>query len=280
MIILSSNQWKCDYNAPAWAAMGEDCSAEARVPKLVRAYREIGADILGLQETSPHIAELMMDLMRPDGYDYLWGGDTPIVYRADKFSVKTSGFFRFDETVPGYPGSFNNQGTKSFTWAVLDEPNTGRRLAVCSVHLWYMTGNPERKTKPYQAYSAEARAYQITLACRKMNEVCAEFGCPGVIMGDFNCSMGSLCLNAALADGWQEVHDVSRGDRAESKGHHFCKAAGYKHEEPGVFAHAIDHMLIKFGGTVNHFRRFMPTWFDNVSDHYPLYIDYDPEETQ
>ena len=40
MLILSNNQWKCDGNCPAWAAKGEDCSAEARVKGLVRAYRQ------------------------------------------------------------------------------------------------------------------------------------------------------------------------------------------------------------------------------------------------
>ena len=63
MILMSNNQWKCDENASAWAAIGEDCSAEARVPLLVRAYRETAPDILGLQEVSVRQAELMCRAM-------------------------------------------------------------------------------------------------------------------------------------------------------------------------------------------------------------------------
>jgi len=28
------------------------------------------------------------------------------------------------------------------------------------------------------------------------------------------------------------------------------------------------------GTTVNYFRRLTPEWFDKISDHYPLYIDF------
>ena len=54
MIIMSSNQWKCDHNCPDWAARGEDCSAEGRVGGLARAYQLVTPDILGIQEASVH----------------------------------------------------------------------------------------------------------------------------------------------------------------------------------------------------------------------------------
>ena len=62
MILMSNNQWKCDENNDIWRAMGEDCSAEARVKGLVRAYRRILPEVMGLQEVSGRMAALMMRL--------------------------------------------------------------------------------------------------------------------------------------------------------------------------------------------------------------------------
>ena len=92
MLLMSNNQWKCDRNHDAWIAIGEDCSAEARVGGLVRSYLQVMPDVIGLQEVSIRMADLMMDKMDtvtlPDGtvarYEYISGGDTPIVYRRDK----------------------------------------------------------------------------------------------------------------------------------------------------------------------------------------------------
>ena len=99
MILMSNNQWKCDRNNDFWRERGEDCSAEARVPGMARAYLEVMPDILGLQEVSNRQAEILMDNMRhvklDDGteasYEYLSGRDTPIVYRRDKLKLLESG---------------------------------------------------------------------------------------------------------------------------------------------------------------------------------------------
>ena len=86
MILMSNNQWKCDTNKPAWEEKGLDCSAEGRVGGLLRAYKEVMPDVLGLQEVSVHMADLFMAELEhvalPDGtvakYEYVSGGDTPI----------------------------------------------------------------------------------------------------------------------------------------------------------------------------------------------------------
>ena len=95
MLLMSNNQWKCDKNQDAWIAIGEDCSAEGRVDGLVRSYLDVMPDVLGLQEVSLHMADLMMEKMRAvtlsDGtvakYEYISGGDTPIVYRRDLIAL-------------------------------------------------------------------------------------------------------------------------------------------------------------------------------------------------
>ena len=133
MILMSNNQWKCDRNNDFWRERGEDCSAEARVPGMARAYLEVMPDILGLQEVSNRQAEILMDNMRhvklDDGteasYEYLSGRDTPIVYRRDKLKLLESGFFLYSTEVPGFEGSFNNSETKSWCWGVFEDRKDG-----------------------------------------------------------------------------------------------------------------------------------------------------------
>lgn len=282
MILMSNNQWKNDKNNAVWAARGEDCSAEARVGGLVRAYLEIVPDVLGLQEVSVHLAELMMQSLGhaalPDGttakYEYISGGDTPIVYRRDKLKLLESGFFRYTEEIPGFEGSFNNGETKSYCFGVFRDRTDGKVFALMSTHLWWKSSNPASPS--FQAHSNEARAYQIRQASAKMDEIMKKYNCPGVLMGDLNASMNSLCLEAAQAEGWREVHDLApAGDRDETRGHHPCGPNGYSRNDAGVFSQAIDHILLKNadGAKVNYFRRSTPEWFDPISDHYPLYID-------
>ena len=282
MILMSNNQWKYDENNDIWRAMGEDCSAGARVKGLVRAYRRILPDAMGLQEVSLRMASLMMaeldETPLPGGgaarYEYISGGDTPIVYRRDKFRLLESGFFRYDEAVPGLEGSFNNSGTKSWCFGVFEGLEDGRRFALMSTHLWWMSSHPESPN--YRAGSNRARAYQIGLACARMDEVMAKYACPGVLMGDLNASVNSLCLETAFAAGWKEVHDLAPADaRDETCGHHPCGPKGFERSDPGAFERAIDHILVKNegGAKVRAFRRLTDEWFDKVSDHYPLYVD-------
>ncbi len=281
MILMSNNQWRYDENNDVWRAMGEDCSAESRVKGLVRAYKAVLPDILGLQEVSIRMGMLMMEQLDtvalPDGgtarYEYISGGDTPIVYRRDRLKLLESGFFRYTEDVPGLEGSFNNVETKSYCWGVFEDRQTGTRLALMSTHLWFKSSDPAKVS--YQAGSDEARAYQITQAFGRMNGVMAEYACPGVLMGDLNARMGSPCLEALRADGWEEVHDIAEGDCDDTRGHHPCGPKGFARTEPGSFDQAIDHILVKNrgGAKVLYFRRLTDEWFDKISDHYPLYVD-------
>ena len=281
MIVMSNNQWKCDNNLEAWKKQGLDCSAEARVKGLLRAYREILPDLAGLQEVSIRMADLMMDglyeVKLPGGetarYDYVSGGDTPLFYRIDRFKLLESGFFRYDESIPGLEGSFNNSETKSYAFGVFEDRMTGKRVALMSTHLWWKSSDPA--SPEYQKDSNKARAYQIRLASARMDEVMAKYACPGILLGDLNASMTSLCLDAAREEGWQEVHDLALGEKDETKGHHPCGGAGFSRGEPGRFADAIDHILVKNAGEmkVNSFKRLRDSWFDPISDHYPRYVD-------
>lgn len=281
MILMSNNQWYNDPNHDAWKAIGEDCSAEVRVHGLVRAYKEVMPDVLALQEVSRHMAKLMMDQMRSlklaDGsnaeYEYISGGDTPIVYRSDKLLLIESGFFRYDEKIYGLKGEYNNSGTKSYCYGVFKNKADGKIFALMSTHLWWKSSDPNDAN--YLEGSDEARAYQILQAASKMDTVMEKYDCPCFIMGDFNACMESCCLKAAQWRGWREAHDLATGSRDDTRGHHPCYAWGFERGDAGTFDQAIDHILLKNCDNVEvkHFRRITDEYFDKISDHYPLYID-------
>ena len=286
MLLLSNNVWKCDDNRPWWAERGFDCSAAARAPGLLRAYREVGADVIALQEVSRAMEALFLSALGPLGYELVTGGDTPLFYRADKLKMLESGFLRFPEEVPGLEGSFNNFETKSCTWGVFETRDEAkRRFAAMSVHLWWMT-------EAHQPGSDAAREWQFRLASARIAEAMARHRCPGVIAGDFNARMDSPCLRAAVAEGWTDVHDLA-DEADETKGTHPCSPDGFAPRDPAAtFPLAIDHILVKgapsdsrpaagardeaaalAGLRIPYFRRLAEDWFNPLSDHYPLWAE-------
>lgn len=269
MRILSNNVWKCDANVADWKAQGMDCSAAARAPSLVRAYREIDADVMALQEVSRTMEALLMEALRPLGHELVTGGDTPIVFRHDRLKLLESGFLRFDESVPGLVGCFNNEETKSCSWTVFEtRGEEKRRLAVMSAHLWY-------KAESRQPGSDAARTFQFRIAAARLAEAMARHHCPGILAGDLNAAMESPCLKAAVADGWMDVHDLA-DEADETSGRHPCGFNGYSRLQPfPPFSEAIDHIMLKGAEEikVERFRRLTDEWFDPISDHYPLWCE-------
>ncbi len=281
MILMSNNQWNRDKNSPEWEAIGDDCSAEARMDGLVQPIIDVMPDVVGLQEVSAHMGDLFKDRVRElvlaDGsvakYEYLSGGYTPIIYRRDKLLLLENGFYRFPESVPGYEGKFNDAGSKGHSYGVFQDRTTGKIFAVMTTHMWWKSSNPQ--SGAYLAGSDEARAYQMNINCKVMDKIIEKYNCPGVILGDYNARMDSYALNVAQLMGWREVHDLAVGDCDDTRGHHPCGPSGYKRVDMGIFAQAIDHIMMKNyeNVTVNHFRRVTDEYFDRISDHYPLYID-------
>lgn len=277
MMIMSNNIWKCDDNLPSWKERGGDCSAEVRSKGLLRVYRDLLPDVLGLQESSVRMATLLMEGLAdcPDGkggvarYELITGGDTPIIYRRDKLKLIESGFFLYSETIPGLPEKYNNGETKSFCWGLFEDRETKARIAVMTTHLWWQSHEKVPGSR-------EAREYQFRQADAALSTVMEKYGCPGVLMGDFNAASDTLCIAASKQLGWSDVHDIATGDRDETRGHHWCDRTWYgRRDDGGTFDRAIDHILVKGEkpGAVKYFRRMSEEWFDPISDHYPLYCE-------
>ena len=118
--LMTHNVWNHDGNDQRWEARGEDCSAQARVGGLLRVYEDTMPDVIGGQEFTSLMADLVKEgLDKGQGhYTLIWGRFTPIYYRSDKLELLDSEFVTYPENMEGFEGKFNDVRSKSFSLAV------------------------------------------------------------------------------------------------------------------------------------------------------------------
>ncbi len=267
--IMSHNLWKCDKNNSDWEKKGFSCAAPVRALGFTRVYSETLPDIIGIQEASSlMINEIVTNLDIPNAkYGVIWGKDTPIFYRTDKLDVVDSEYFLYPESIPEYEGVFNNDKTKSWCLGVFRAKEDGKLLAFMSTHLWWMT-NSQRP------FSDEARAYQLSMASKRLQEYGKKYNCPCILVGDLNSTYSSPAISAALKTGLVHAHDVATDFADETQGTHYCFGNGFKEVyDNGGFAAAIDHILLTDDIEVKSFCRYSPEYYFPYSDHSPVFAD-------
>ncbi len=273
--IMSHNVWKNDKNLPAWAEKNEDCSAVTRAKGMVRVYNKTLPDIIGFQEMSNTMAdEIIRGLESYDKhYTLIKGGDTPIMYRQDRFELVDSDFLLYPTEIPNFEGEFNNSGTKSYCVAVFKDKTDGKKLIFMSTHLWWMSSNPNSNS--WQAGSDEARVYQLNMAMNRLEEFQAKYKCPTILVGDFNANYNSTAIQSALNRGYLHAHDIATEFASEDWGYHYCFGDGYKPYIERPFEMGIDHILVKFAPNnfVRRFERYTPDYYLPLSDHSPVFAD-------
>ena len=272
---MSDNQWWSDSNKPAWKEAGLDCSADAREGGFMRLFADVDADIIGLQECSAYMADLHMRGFSDTGmgYSLLWGRDTPILYKTDKFELIDSAYLVYPKEVPGFEGEFNNLNTKAYCIAVLRSKETGDTVIFGTTHLWYMSSNPA--WKHYQPGSDEARVYQLGLMMDKAEKFIKKYDCPAMLVGDMNSYTTSPAIQSAFARGWVNARDVATDFADKGHGYHKCEASGYGPYVPQPAEKAIDQVLVKNAKAdfVRSYKYFDEEYYMPLSDHLPILID-------
>lgn len=279
---MTHNIWNRDDNAPAWEEKGEDCSAEARVGGLLRVWRETKPDVIGCQEASAKMADLLKEGMQEDGgvnYTLIWGRFTPILYNSAKLDLLDSEFGAYPEYIDGYEGSFNDVRSKSWSVGVFRAKESGKRFVFATTHLWWKQ-SPKAELfsngSSVQAYSDEAREYQLELLLNKVDYYRQKYDCVAVVCGDMNTDYNSPAIQSALKRGYRHAHDIATEHSDESVGYHNCFPWGYEEEYfDRPFESAIDHILVigEDKGAVKRFERYSPDYYFPISDHSAVYID-------
>ncbi len=279
--LMTHNVWWADDNTPAWEARGEDCSAAVRVKGLLRVYRETQPDVIGGQEVSPLMADLLKEGLSAEGMNYtlIWGRCTPILYRSETLDLVDSEFGTYPEKIPGFDGIFNDARSKSWNLAVFREKESGKRFIFATTHLWWKKSPTDARSfcdDQYLLGSDEAREYQIKLLLETIEKYREKYGCPAVLVGDMNTEYNSAAMQYVRSRGFSHAHDIATEYAEEAVGYHYCFGDGYKTEYyDRPFESAIDHIYVigQKNGAVKRFERHSPAYYFPISDHSPAYID-------
>ena len=281
--LMTHNVWNRDSNTPEWAEKGEDCSAQARVGGLLRVYKELLPDVIGGQEVSSLMADLLKEGFQSEklGYTLIWGRFTPILFRTDKLDLIDSEFGTYPESIRGFEGSFNDVRSKSWNLAVFRVKSSGATFIFVTTHLWWKKNPPDEShinKRGYQAGSDEAREQQIAIVVDKIMEYSNKYNCPAVLVGDMNTDYNSIAMRYVRNHGFRHAHDIATEYAEESVGYHYCFPDGYKkqyYNDP--FETAIDHIYImgEAEGSVKRFERYSPEYYYTISDHSPAYVDWE-----
>ena len=279
--IMTHNVWNRDTNTPEWEKRGADCSAYTRVKGLVRVYREVCPDVIGGQEVSALMADLLKEEFQKESIKYtlIWGRFTPILYRADKLELIDSEFGTYPENIQGFEGSFNDVKSKSWNIGVFRVKNSGKLFIFATTHLWWKI-SPEKESDLVnpncQIGSDEAREQQIRFLLSKLDAYRDQYCCPAVLVGDMNAHYNSTAMQTVRSNGFRHAHDIATDYSEEAVGYHYCFPSGYEtqyYDRP--FETAIDHIYVigEKEGTVKRFERYSPDYYFPISDHSPAYID-------
>ncbi len=279
--IMTHNVWNCDNNFPEWEQLGEDCSAKVRVKGHLRVYQETMPDIIGGQEFSALMTDLLKQGFEDRNSDYavIWGRYTPIIYRTSKFELIDTAFGTYPETLEGFDGFFNDVKSKSWNIAVFRIKENGKCFVLGNTHLWWRRSpddNDSLETSEPQLGSDEAREYQISILSDKVKQYQEKYGCPAVLVGDFNTDYRSKAIKYLFKNGFTHAHDIATEYADETIGYHDCYPSGYEKEYyDRPFDRAIDHILVsgELKGAVKRFERYSPQYYITISDHSPAYMD-------
>ena len=157
--------------------------AHERMPIIRTLISDFGADICLFQECSPctvrkcenAITELMADEYKEVCEHLIPNNYTPVFYKKDKFDVIDEGYLLYD--------GLNDVNSKSVTWAVLKDEETGKMFAAASTHFWWMFRD-EGDTK-----QRIENANQLKQVCDAIVE---KYNVPVIIGGDFNNGQNSV----------------------------------------------------------------------------------------
>ncbi len=233
--------------------------AKKRVGIATQTIAEYYPDSFGVQEATPFwMTALAANLPeygfvgvgREDGF--LLGEFSAVFYLKDKYEVVDSGTFWLSETPEkpsiGWDASFN----RICTWAILENKHTSVQYVHMNTHL------------DHRGEVARDKSIDLIL------EKATEFDLPVVFTGDFNIREGSSLYEKMISGILCDSKYIAK-DMIESPTFH---SFGKKSE-------IIDYILVNDKIDVEVYR-VITEGIDGryVSDHYPIYIDFELSSKQ
>lgn len=188
---------------------------------------------------------------------------TPIFYRRDRFKVIESGYHYFT--------GYNDLPSKSLTYAVLKDKESGVAFGALSTHFWH-AGLGEAHDEQRLRNAHELMAY--------VNMLKEVFGIPVFVCGDLNCGEDRESPKPIefLKSKMLDVRDIARETTYEKT----CRDKGPARSDDGLYhgdpvdpyTETIDYAFVSESErvTVHSFGIDKSTLAYNSSDHAPLII--------
>ncbi len=203
-------------------------------------------DIVGVQEVCEQWRKYMPD--RIGSYKLIGttrkdGGQSysAIVYDSSKYEVLAQGVETYS-----YHASAE---CRNMSWAIFMEPATGVKFAFISTH-WDF-GEEENKQK--------MRKVQADEMSKKIEALKAEYDCPVIITGDFNCSN--------VSDSYNYFMSINGMTNALTSSEYYYNAKGTT---------SIDFIMITNGdGVFKGYRKLIDNGLSQISDHPANLADID-----
>lgn len=214
------------------------------------------------KETDP-IQEILKPIYLEACPQYADKNFTPVFYKADKFDFTDGGYFAFE--------GLNDAGSKSITWAVFEEKETKKRIAIASTHFWWMArGEVDNNQRVENAIVVHSIA----------KEVIQKYNCPFIVSGDFNSGENKQTLsgyNKMTELGMKDVRFLAKKtDNSETCGE--CPVLENGEYVRGTDAvTTIDYSFV-YGNVPVLFNRFEVVKSEKAkisSDHRPLVIEFE-----
>ena len=189
--------------------------------EVIKAY---SPDILGLQEYCEDFRKGMSPRLREAGYtevEVYHSAErpqqkrvnfTPLFYCNDRVKLIDKGFVMYPETMPdpskddGTVLNINDVSSKSITWAVFEERNSGKRFIVLCTHFMY---SAPWLTKALQEMVRVQNARILLATVKEIHSNEQYKGLPVIVGGDLNCCCDSDSFGTLIEGGLEWLYEVA-----------------------------------------------------------------------
>ena len=230
-------------------------------------------DILGMQEVQGGVYAQVIDKL--DSYYKVaecmhanglgTANYTPILYRYDRFTLVTAG-------VEWLESRYTGTNTKSISWAVFDDNQTGVRFGVINLHGAILsnsyTGYENMTSAQMSVIEAEWCVDNVRQMLEIMTDLKSVYGeIPFMFTGDFNSTRVSDALKNAVSAGLSEA-EMTAVKR---------QCIGYKTSHTigtaPITGYSIDHIFATSSVTFGYYGVGKTECDLAASDHCPVYAD-------
>lgn len=256
------------FRAMTLNVLGDNLAGRADI--IIEKILEYYPEVVGLQECNSSGQKTIVDALSDfygSAVGYIDGTTTkaytPILYRKDKLKLIESGAVFFEKRYTG-------TNTKTMSWAVFEEIETGKKFAVLNAHYALIAASYNLGSMTNAVEGAQWREDNSRQMLEKAAELKNKYNgtLPVMLMGDLNSNRNSKSIQM-LEDVYNDSMNVATVSKTTGM-------ASY-HSKPGQVPKAgmpIDFIFVD-SALINVYRHLIPTdsATANISDHAPVITD-------